>query len=338
MRRLGLSAVVALVGCLAPGEATVAIPGAECSGAAASCDQGPSSEVAAGTSPGGSPGGASGSVGGSGTGLRAGERDPFGVTALYASSPGARVWNAKWTGQPRTISQGMTDPLDPEFQARGSNQRLEVLGDGTARASGDTIRYYIWDQTGSRTWQNTEVTFYAKRGTEQSGAGSAVGFEVQTRTGDGHTSSGAKDAQGIDISCRGRSYGFSLRFDGRAIMEKELKHPVYTPQVSKQIWSGQPLPKGQWIGVKIITRNIDGGAHVRQEIWRDTTDGANGGTWEKVLEHDDTGGWAVSAAVAESCQIPADKIITEPGAIINLRNDAIVEQWFKKLSVREINP
>ena len=62
----------------------------------------------------------------------------------------------------------------------------------------------------------------------------------------------------------------------------------------KNVWNGGQLPRNQWIGMKVITRNIDGGQHVKMEIRRDLSDGVNGGQWEKIHEYTDDGGWSVS--------------------------------------------
>jgi hypothetical protein len=77
---------------------------------------------------------------------------------------------------------------------------------------------------------------------------------------------------------------------------------------------------------------------VKQELWRDLTDGRDGGTWEKVFEHTDAGGWAVDPAVAASCKVPPDHILTGSEPYVILRGDGVTEQWFKKISIREIRP
>ncbi len=56
------------------------------------------------------------------------------------------------------------------------------------------------------------------------------------------------------------------------------------------------------------------------------------------MEYTDAGGWAVDATTAASCKIPTDYIITPPQAFIVLRNDQVGEQWYKKVSIREIRP
>jgi hypothetical protein len=179
---------------------------------------------------------------------------------------------------------------------------------------------------------------YGKRVSEKAGAGSTTGFEFQARTDDGHTSSTRLNAAGLPIQCDGKSYGFSFRADGRGLFEKELKHPIGAPQRAKNVWNGAAFPKNQWVGMKMIVYSVNGGRNVKQELWRDLTDGANGGTWVKVHESLDAGGWAVDAATAASCKIAPDHIITTPAPLVILRNELIAEGWYKKVTIREIAP
>lgn len=265
--------------------------------------------------------------------------DAFGTKTIYPSVAGAREWHASWSSNPRVLTTGQVDPYDPEFYVEGSNQTLEIKGDGTARSYGDQIRLYLGDRTKAKKWLNIELTVYGKRVSEQSGAGSTTGFEFQTRTDDGHTSSTAIDpATGLPRQCAGHAYGFSFRNDGRALVEKEIRHPTSTAQAATNVWSGGTFPRNQWVGMKLIVYSIDGGAHVKQEMWRDLTDGAGGGTWVKVFEHTDAGGWSIDPTVAASCDVPPDYIITTPQPLIILRNDLVTEEWFKKVTIREIQP
>jgi hypothetical protein len=107
--------------------------------------------------------------------------------------------------------------------------------------------------------------------------------------------------------------------------------------VSKKIWGAGGLPRNQWVGIKYITYNLPSGG-VKLELWRDLTDGASGGNWEKVHEHTDAGNWSIDAGVAATCGIPADFRITDPQPMFIIRNSNIVEQWYKKATLREIQP
>jgi predicted small secreted protein len=264
--------------------------------------------------------------------------DAFGTRNIYPSATGARQWYAKWSSSPRVLRTGQVDPLDPEFALRGSNHTLEIKGDGTARSFGDVIRLYVGDPTKVKKWQNIELTVYGKRVAELRTAGSTSGFEFETSTDAGHTSSTALNAAGLPIQCDGKAYAFAYRNDGRGLFQKELKHPTYTSQVGKNVWNGSAFPRNQWVGMKMVVYTVNSGRNVKLELWRDLTDGANGGTWTKVHEHTDAGGWAVDASAAASCGIPPDYIITSPQPLVILRNDQIAEQWYKKVSIREIQP
>lgn len=264
--------------------------------------------------------------------------DAFGTKVLYPTVTGGRTWAARWSSSPRVLRAGQVDPLDPEFTMRGSGHTLEIKGDGTARSFGDIIRFYVGDPSKVKKWKNVELTLYGKRVSELAGATSASGFEFETSTDAGHTSSTGLNSAGLPIACDGAAYAFSYRNDGRGLFQKELKHPYYTSQVAKNVWGGAAFPKNVWVGMKIVVRTVNAGRHVRLELWRDRSDGAGGGTWEKVLEHTDAGGWSIDPAQAASCKIAADHIITAARPYVILRNDKVGEQWLKKVTLREIAP
>lgn len=75
---------------------------------------------------------------------------------------------------------------------------------------------------------------------------------------------------------------------------------------------------------------------MRLELYRDLTDGENGGEWEKVLDFVDAGGWGTEDG-APLCGKPADRVITGAHPIVLMRNDK-AEVQYKKASVREIHP
>ncbi|HSP78681.1 MAG TPA: hypothetical protein VLQ93_09145, partial [Myxococcaceae bacterium] len=185
------------------------------------------------------------------------ERDVFGTRNLYPTAPEGRTWAAKWNEHPRTLSNPQMDPFDSEFHVRGSHQKLEILGNGLARSWGDIVRLYIG--TWGRDWLNIELTVYTMRVAEQDEATGTASFEFQTRTRDGHRGDdGRLNHRGLDKRCDGHAYSYALRLDGRAILQKELKHPFYTYQLITQPWGGQPLPNNQWVGIKVITYNLPG--------------------------------------------------------------------------------
>ena len=113
---------------------------------------------------------------------------------------------------------------------------------------------------------------------------------------------------------------------------KELKHPDGESRERYAIWEGKPLPHGQWIGMKFVVYNIDEDQHVKLELYRDLSEGVNGGDWEKIGETIDKGGWAA----AHDGEYPSDFIL-EGGGVVHLKNEVEVsDPRYKHFSIREI--
>lgn len=253
--------------------------------------------------------------------------DPLGVRMLRPTKAGGRTWFAKWDAA-RALKAGHTDPRDAEFQNRGTGA-FTVAGDGTATASGGVNRHYIWDQSAAKKWQNVEVTFYGSYKKLPLAPGPKPppsGIMVEVRTGDGHVEDPARQ-------CSGASYSLAFHDDGLAEMKKEAKHPVYSSRNPKaNIWDGGPLPENKWVGFKAIVRDAPDG--VEMALYRDMTDGVSGGTWTKVLEHEDAGAWSVGDG-SPICGKPATRMLTGAYPVVLIRNDNATTRY-KKASVREI--
>ena len=86
--------------------------------------------------------------------------------------------------------------------------------------------------------------------------------------------------------------------------------------------------------MKFVVYNVDSGQHVKLEIYRDLTKGANGGQWEKVGETIDAGGWAPD----HNCNYVRDFIPVEGGGVVALGtwSDNVMEAKYKFFSIREI--
>jgi hypothetical protein len=257
--------------------------------------------------------------------------DPFGIAMLNPTAPGGREWYSKWgNGHSRTITFGQ-DPDDPEFHGRG-DATYSINGQGVLTASGSTVRMYVYDPafldtstydpSRFRTWNNVEVTVYFMR---VSDSNIAYGGIV----------AGAKIRHIPDSDlCGTRGYYGRLRDDGGVDVEKEIRHPDSVAIASPTSpWSS--LPYNVWIGYKYVIRDVDGGTHVKQELWRDMTDGAGGGTWEKLYEHVDTGGWGVGHTPCAAGVDPA-QILPGPNLSVFLRDDSVTDVRYKKWSIREI--
>jgi len=272
--------------------------------------------------------------------------DGFGISELNPTIPGGREWRCKWDdGFPREIAAVERDPRDPEFLMKGIG-KIEIDGKGVAKLSGECPRMYVNDPgSGKPKWLNVEITFYAKRVAESSDSIDYRGFVAQARTEH-------QDAE--ERPNLGAGYYGKMTYDGRMIFQKELIHKsgagysVNKPLDGvRRFWghgSGE-MPKGVWIGFKLLVRSVDSGGHVQLELLRDMEDGAGGGDWERVAFYKDEGGWtnpSLTDAMLEEFYAPGefkrDQILTRPGSSVYIRNDGILEGDYKRFSVREIAP
>jgi hypothetical protein len=133
-------------------------------------------------------------------------------------------------------------------------------------------------------------------------------------------------------------------------LRKELIHPAYADNVDSTI-SGAPA--NTWIGMKLVLRDV--GATTKVTGYRDTTDGANGGTWVKEVEKIDGGtGSGQEWAFTDSTEITTynacgdgtgtcNKVDSRTSRIIGAANSCYLRCdgntiEFKKFSIREIDP
>jgi hypothetical protein len=273
--------------------------------------------------------------------------DYFGTNAVYPTIPGGREWHSKWAnGHARTFGFGF-DPDDPEFEGRGDGN-YSIDGNGVLSASCPSadggVRMYIYDpqftypsiQCGGsapfdpnqyRTWNNVEITVYAMR-VQDSGVAYAG------------LCSGAKIRHLPDEDfCGTRGYYGRFRNDGFIDFEKEINHNCGDVQTvtnaAPQQWP--QLPFNQWIGYKFIARDANAGTQVKLELWLDTTDGANGGSWQLVHTYTDGGGWGAGFAGCAPGIDPA-QILTGPNLSVFIRDDKVQQKLYKKWTIREINP
>jgi hypothetical protein len=204
--------------------------------------------------------------------------DKWGITKFNPTISGGREWFSKWdNGQARSFTWGQ-DPYDPEFHGRGDGS-YTIDGQGVLKAAstgGGGVRMYVYDQnyqdTGYdpnlfKTWNNVEVTVYYMRVSDLgvAHAGMVAGAKI-------------RHVPDSDL-CGTRGYYGRFRHDGGIDFDKEIRHPTSVPQArNPKPWS--VLPSNVWIGYKYIVRDVDNGTHVKLELWRDLTDGANGGSWE----------------------------------------------------------
>jgi hypothetical protein len=227
------------------------------------------------------------------------------------------------------------------------------MGDGSYRTSGDGIlkisgqypRMYVFDPSGRTSWRNVEVTLYGMRVSDDGTPW--AGLQAHVRT-----AQGVLDDEDVDY-CDDRAYSAQLNYSGEALFEKKTMHHVdngYAQTQSKTVWPGG-MPKNTWIGYKFVVRDIDGGQHVKLELYIDSTGGKNGGTWTKVMDFVDRGnnlgvGYA-SCRPGVDPALPLTASDERPGSekgkpnlAVYFRSDGIGVDglWYKWASIRQIDP
>ncbi len=252
-------------------------------------------------------------------------RDVFGATEFYVTAPGGLEWTSEyWSGQAHAVEFGTADPADPLGLAnrRGSGE-VTVNGDGTLSMTGSQPRIYLGTME-EHPWLNVEVTVYYQRLEDDDT--NYAGIVIGARSGpDGHSGD----------YCTASTYYARIRHDGRVDVAKELEHPTALARDTTMIWPGDgPLPHDQWIGMKYIVYNDDQGG-VRLQVFRDLTEGADGGTWELLIDSTDDGGWAP----AHNCSFEPDHVILEGGGVVFMRNTGTTGPgaMYRNLTVREID-
>ena len=269
--------------------------------------------------------------------------DKFGIAKLYATKTSGREWFSNWdNGHARTFINSI-DPDDNWFDTNHGDGKYIVDGRGEMTASGSTVRMYVHDPAKSVEWaEDMEITVYITRINETQMV-SYSGLQIFART-----NHGTNGDETVNL-CDDRGYGGKVTIDGRWEFEKEIRHESdkgYSIIGTYKPWSG--LPKDTQVGVKYILHNMAVGTRVKVELYRDMTNGLNGGTWEKMTEFIDDGtNWGVKQS---SCKLGVDpamqliRIFTlassetkKPELSVYARHEYGTMKY-EKFSIREINP
>jgi hypothetical protein len=261
--------------------------------------------------------------------------DSFGITQLKPTISGGTVWEASWNTSRSFTGQ---DPNDTWFDADHGSASYSVSG-GVLSAGGSTIRMYIHDPALVKQWRDTEMTVYFKRVSDSSPAYAGL-------TGIARSNHGTIGSETSNL-CDTRGVGARMRIDGHIDFEKEIRHPNSTAVANKTYWSGG-LPTGQWIGYKYLCYDLPTG-DVKLELYIDTTDGTNGGTWTLINEFTDTGsnmgsGTACATGISPSMRLTnaptrSGSETGKPNITCYFRTDNVNTNGiqYKRMSVREID-
>jgi hypothetical protein len=263
--------------------------------------------------------------------------DKFGVSMLYPSEKDGEEWYMNMSDpsndkrfhsiQPKhniisknpDVSWKLTSvDSSPKirmnvFTSSGYHQdRINTLNHSELALKG-----YMQDLTD---WKDVEMTGYVKVNSFESDDK----FQWFNRGGI-HYDTDSPDA----APCEGVGYKGNLFFSGNTRFAKEQWHPSYYFTNTR---AATDSLEGRWVGYKYIVYNVyvDGKPAVKLENWLDQY--ANG-TWAKIDEYLDIGGWG---AEGDMCEGEPDQLITCGGPVATFRWDNASDVDFKYFSVREI--
>ena len=263
--------------------------------------------------------------------------DVFGIKKMYQDKSGGPSWNGlHWAnGVSRTLTSGQKDSYDrTQCSENRGNVPWTIDGKGflwfNGKCSSKTEPRFHLNNPTDYFFRDVECTMYMMRMADDNT--NWAGPNCGVRSGpNGHSISSEY--------CDAHTYYQRIRYDGNMDIEKELKHPDSSTRCTTNVWKGGKFPFNQWVGYKSVTYNtvVNGVQGVRMELYRDMTNGTNGGTWELLGTTTDTGGWAPPQS-SPVCSYAKDYIPLTGGGVIVMRNTGVSNCQYKWMTVREIVP
>jgi hypothetical protein len=283
-----------------------------------------------------------------------GTADKFGVRELYPTTALGREWYLPDNAEVRSKewapeSDIVTKVSNGVFHTAGENGQGQVRLDVTSPAS------TAW-------WRNVEMTGYFRYTAAINGSSGLPQQLVLFARGERHSETNISGTQinagvaapagtatwpgypygsaTINVHCLGTAYHGNFYLSGEGFFQKEISHSngyasrrgdVKAPSFADAL--------GRFIGLKYVARNADANRRVHIELWLDAD---ADGTWQKLSETDDSGGWASTDAAIDGCtsapfSYAPDQLLSWAAPWVTFRSDSLAMD-FKQLSVREIDP
>lgn len=257
------------------------------------------------------------------------------------------------------------------------NAFVRVNGDGSITVESDERENFfqmsVYDDnnlyygtknalTNGKRWSsNVELTMYFSLKAYPLSFGIKGGIKIGL-TSDHHFLDFQYNAnQGMTGLCpfNSHEYFLMLQYDGHAYLGGEPYHPAQRSMKPDGVydidfWDNQfnGIPLNNMMGIKFV-KKVVGTRDVYLEVWRDSTNGFEGGVWRKIFEFRHTrGNWynasmdtpyAASISSEEYSIVPVPVNVDEPhsdggGGMCYIRIDPIHEIDFKWISIRDIEP
>lgn len=212
---------------------------------------------------------------------------------------------------------------------------------------------------GFRWTQNIEFTFYFNKILNSETQKSPLDGSIEVHLGSDHHF-GASETAGL-CPFNAHEYMLVIQNDGRMYLGGEPYHgsrrdPKPDGVMDIDFWDNQfnGIPLNTLIGIKLIKRVVDT-KNIFLEVYRDMTEGFNGGTWNKLFEFKhERDNWynesmdipyEVSLDNIDQCVVPPPNFVDDPhanaasgGGMCYLRITPVKELDLKWISCRDIYP